>query len=73
MARGHGPPSKADLVRQRARRGRGQSLVEFALVLPVVILVVLMALDFGRVFMGWVGVNSMARVGAHYASGFSAA
>jgi PKD repeat protein len=47
---------------------RGQSLVEFALVLPVLLLLVLMALDFGRVFLGWVVLNNAARIGAQYAS-----
>jgi len=34
----------------------------------VVLLIVLTALDFGRVFMGWVVLNNAARVGANYAS-----
>jgi hypothetical protein len=46
----------------------GQSVVEFALLLPVLLLLVLFALDFGRVFLGWVTLNNMARVGADYAA-----
>ena len=54
--------------RRRRRRGRGQSLVELAIMAPVVLLILLMAVDFGRVFLGWVTVTNMARIGANYAS-----
>jgi hypothetical protein len=46
----------------------GQSLVEFSLILPVVLLVVLAGLDFGRVFLGWVDLHTMARVAANFAA-----
>ncbi len=49
-------------------RGRGQSLVEFALVLPVLILILLITVDFGRVFLGWVTLNNAARIAANYAA-----
>lgn len=49
------------------RLGRGQSLVEFALILPVVLLIVMGGIDFGRVFLGWVALNNTARVAANYA------
>jgi hypothetical protein len=49
-------------------RTRGQALVELAIILPVLLLVVLMALDLGRVFFGWVGLNNAARIGASYAA-----
>ena len=54
--------------RRRRRRGRGQSLVELAIMAPVVLLIMLMAIDFGRLFLGWVTVTNMARIGANYAS-----
>ena len=47
---------------------RGQSLAELALVLPIVLLLVLVTVDFGRAFFGWVTLNNMARVGANYAA-----
>lgn len=50
------------------RRSRGQSLVEFALVLPVILLFVLTTVDFGRLFYSWVVLNNSARVGANYAA-----
>jgi hypothetical protein len=57
-------PSRGD---GRARP-RGQTVVEFALVLPVLILLLLFAIDFGRIFLGWVSLNNAARVGANYAA-----
>ncbi len=49
-------------------RGRGQSLVEFALVLPVLMLILLMALDLGRLFLGWINLTDAARAAANYAA-----
>jgi hypothetical protein len=46
---------------------RGQALAEFALVLPLLILILLFAIDFGRVFFGWVGLHNVSRIGANYA------
>jgi hypothetical protein len=47
---------------------RGQGLVELALVLPLLLLLLLGAIDFGRVFFGWVAVTNASRVGANYAA-----
>ena len=49
-------------------RSRGQSLVEFALVLPVVLLILLLVVDVGRLFYGWVNLQNAARIGANYAA-----
>ncbi len=51
------------------RHGRlGQSLAEFALTVPMALLMVLFGLDFGRVFLGWVALNQAAREAANYAA-----
>jgi PKD repeat protein len=50
------------------RRSRGQSLVEFALILPVLLVVLLGAIDFGRVFLGWVNLNNTARIASNFAA-----
>lgn len=50
------------------RRSRGQSLVEFAIVVPVLLLITLVAIDFGRIFLGWVNLQQMTRVAAGFAS-----
>ena len=53
---------------QHRRRSFGQSLVEFALVLPVLLLILMMGIDFGRVFLGWVNLNNTARIAANFAA-----
>ncbi len=49
-------------------RSRGQSLVELALVLPVLMLLVLAAVDLGRIFFAQIAVANAAREGAYEAS-----
>ena len=46
----------------------GQAFVEFALVLPVMILILLVAVDFGRLFFTYIQVNNAAREAAFAAS-----
>jgi Flp pilus assembly protein TadG len=53
---------------RRRHRSLGQSLVEFALVLPVMLLIVVVAVDFGRLFLGYVSLDNAARIGANYAA-----
>jgi PKD repeat protein len=55
------------VVRGRERT-RGQSVVEFALVVPVLLLLTLTAIDFGRVFLGWVNLQQMTRIAANEAA-----
>ena len=52
----------------RGRRGRGQSLVEFALVLPLILMLTLIGLDFGRVYLGYINLQNVARIGANFAA-----
>ncbi len=47
---------------------RGQSLVEFALVFPVVLFLLLIAIDFGRIYLGWINLEQMTRIAANYAA-----
>src|SRR5262245_43597190 len=54
-------------VAQRAGHQRGAVLVEFALTLPVLILIVVGIFDFGRAFQEWVAVTNAAREGARMA------
>jgi Flp pilus assembly protein TadG len=42
-------------------RGRGQSLAEFAIVLPVMLAFLGLALDFSRVFQAWITIESATR------------
>ena len=49
-------------------RTRGQAMVEFALILPILIVLLVLAVDFGRVFFQWVGVSNASRIAANYAA-----
>jgi PKD repeat protein len=42
--------------------------VEFAIVLPILLLLTLTALDFGRVYLGWINLQSMSRIAANLAA-----
>lgn len=59
------PSSILDRLRPRSR---GQSMVEFALLLPALMLLLVVAVDFGRLFASYVAVNNAAREGAVYAA-----
>ena len=55
-------------ARRYHRSSRGQSLVEFALVLPFLLVLVLGAVDYGRAYFDYISVTSAARTAAFYAS-----
>ena len=62
-----GSTSIAQRVPARLRpRSRGQALVEFAIVLPVFLLLLVAAVDVGRVFFTYIDANNAAREGAAY-------
>ena len=48
------------------RLGRGQSLVEFALVLPLMLLIVLGAVDLGRAYVMTITMQNAAKEGAFF-------
>lgn len=52
--------------RRRARSA--QALVEFALLLPLMLLILLGVVDFGRCFYFWTSIANAAREGARYGS-----
>lgn len=51
----------------KRHRARGQTLAEFALVLPVLLLVMMGILDFGRVVFAYNNLSNAARDGARVA------
>ena len=56
------------------RRDSGQSLVEFALVLPILLALILGIVEFGRGFQAWLTLSNASAVGARTAAvGASAA
>jgi len=50
------------------RSHRGQALLELALMLPLLILILLIAIDFGRVFHTYISLTNAAREGAAFAT-----
>jgi PKD repeat protein len=54
--------------RRDRRHRRGQSLVEFAIVVPLLLFLTVVALDFGRVYLGWINLQSMTRIAANLAA-----
>lgn len=52
------------LIRKKENGERGQSLVEFALIVPLFLLLVFAIVDFGMGFYSWITVTNAAREGA---------
>lgn len=52
----------------KVRKSRGQSLVEFALISTVFVLLLVITVDFARAFSAYIMVGNMARAGAQYGS-----
>jgi len=50
------------------RKERGQSLVEFVLILPVLLIILAGMLDLGRLYFAYVAVTDAAAEGAAYAA-----
>jgi PKD repeat protein len=59
---------RSKLINHVRNRSRGQSVVEFALLFPVVLLVLMVGLDFGRIYLGWINLNNTARIAANFAA-----
>lgn len=57
-------PTEKRSRRRRNRKQRGQSLVEFAMVAPLFLLMVFGMVDFGIGFYSWITVTNAAREGA---------
>jgi len=56
-------------VRRGSReRERGQATVEFALIIPVLILVIVGLIEFGKAFNYWISLNNIASDGARWAA-----
>jgi Flp pilus assembly protein TadG len=55
------------LVHRRRRNGRGQALVEFALVIPIFLLVLVAIFDLGRAVFAYNTLTNAAREGARIA------
>lgn len=59
-------PRRSCALRQHSP---GQALAELAIIAPVLLLLMLVAVDFGRLFYTYIQLNNAAREGAAYAAG----
>ncbi|OQX65497.1 MAG: hypothetical protein B5M51_00575 [Anaerolinea sp. 4484_236] len=50
------------------QRGKAQGMLEFALVLPILLLLIFGILEYGRLFYAWIVIENAARSGVRYAS-----
>lgn len=50
------------------RQRKGQTLAEFALTLPILLLLIFGIIEFGRIFQAWVTLQNSARAAARYAT-----
>lgn len=62
----HGPPPAKPASRRPRRGAKGQSLVEFALVAPVMLALMGIAIDGARLYFSYVKLESAARDAAQY-------
>ena len=56
-----------NIFNRRRARTRGQSLAEFALVLPVMLLLIFVIIEAARLLFAWLAVENAARFGIRYA------
>ncbi len=57
---------KAPLSSDNQLRRRGQALAEFALTLPLLLLLIFGVVEFGRIFQAWVTIENSARESIRY-------
>jgi Flp pilus assembly protein TadG len=68
MSREQMSETSSTAAKRRHKRERGQNLVEFALVLPIFLVIVFGIIDFGMGLKSWIQVTNAAREGARYAA-----
>ena len=56
------------MFRRGGEHERGQALVEFAMVMPIMLLLLFALVDFGRAFYSWLLITNAAREGARVAA-----
>ena len=58
---------KSRVLTKKYRKEKGQSLVEFAVILPVLLIIVFGIIDFGWLFYNQAALNNSCREGARFA------
>ena len=59
-------PGKRRIEHKKVQRSRGQALIEFALVLPLLLVLIISAIEIGRLFFTKIVITNAAREGAYY-------
>ena len=59
---------KHESTHDEYRSKRGQTLVEFALTLPILLLLMFGVIEFARIFQAWVTLQNAARTATRFAS-----
>ena len=54
--------------KQPNQQRKGQTLIEFAITLPVLLVLIFGIIEFGRIFQAWISIQNAAREAARYAS-----
>jgi len=57
-----------DVKKASQKRRQGQTLAEFAITLPTLLIIMFGIIEFGRIFQAWVSLQNAARTAARYAS-----
>ncbi len=60
--------ARTRLRRSDQQSSRGQALIEFALILPLLFLLIVNVINFGGFLYAWIVVSNAARTGAQYMS-----
>lgn len=60
--------SKNMTTQPNTQKRKGQTLAEFAITLPILLILVFGVIEFGRIFQAWVTLQNSARTAARYAS-----
>lgn len=63
-----GDPQRRGRLRRLRRGGRGQSLVEFSLLLPVMLIIIFGIIDFGMGLRSYISLTNATREGARFAA-----
>ena len=58
-------------IRRPIERRAGQTMLEFAMIIPVFFLLLVGIIDFGRIGLYFVAASDLARSGARYASNYN--
>src|SRR5258708_1943969 len=62
----NGPPQQPEPKAVKRKPNRGQTMVEFALTLPMLLALLFGVVEFGRIFQAWVTLQNAARAAARY-------